>query len=107
MAANAHGRAVAPRDSAPPAAGAAAPAARPQRWQNLAPGVSGARQPPQSAPSTGAPHCAQNRPSTWAEQLGQVVERGRVGVMPQILTAEGAGRRTSNVGRNRAAVPSY
>ena len=58
-----------------------APATRPQRWQNFAPGVSGARQPPQSAPSTGAPHCAQNRPSTWAEQLGQVAGREGIGGM--------------------------
>lgn len=61
----------------------------PQRWQNFAPGVSGAPQVEQVAPSSGAPQLAQKRPEAGAEQLGQVAEEvggvvddiaGKVGV---------------------------
>ena len=61
MAANAQGSAVvAVARPSGAAAMAGAPAARPQRWQNLAPGVRAVRHPAHTAPFTGAPHCAQN-----------------------------------------------
>ena len=43
-----------------------APAGAPQRWQNFAPGVSGARHELQAAPCNGAPQFAQNFPNAAA-----------------------------------------
>ncbi|HKG94561.1 MAG TPA: hypothetical protein VKA84_21790 [Gemmatimonadaceae bacterium] len=50
------------------------PTAVPHRWQNLAPGVSAPPHPAHDAPSTGAPHSVQKRPSggMGEEQRGQL-----------------------------------
>lgn len=50
---------------------ASAPTGVPQRWQNLAPGVSSAEQLPQVTPSIAAPHSAQYFPAEGWPQLGQ------------------------------------
>ncbi|GLC25575.1 hypothetical protein rosag_20880 [Roseisolibacter agri] len=62
--------AAAPVRGAAPVVGAL-PAARPQRWQNLAPGLSGAPQPTQTLASRGAPQVEQNRPVPAAPHAGQ------------------------------------
>src|SRR4051812_23573376 len=53
-------------------AGPSAPAAVPQRWQNFAPGVSGAPQAAQSADTSVAPQFEQNLPDALALHPGQV-----------------------------------
>ncbi|HVZ76984.1 MAG TPA: hypothetical protein VG818_03285 [Gemmatimonadaceae bacterium] len=70
MAATAHGSAL----PDPSDAGAVAPTAVPQRWQNFAPGESGVRQEAQAAPASGAPQLEQNFPDAAVEapQRGQV-----------------------------------
>src|SRR5687768_6019910 len=78
IAATAHGSALL-SPSAERAGGAASvtPAgvrtATPQRWQNLAPGVSAALHETQAAPASGDPHSLQNFPLTRAPQEGQGV----------------------------------
>ena len=52
-----------------------APAGVPQRWQNRAPGVSGAAQLAQVAPASAVPQLEQKRPVAAAPQEGQ----GRAG----------------------------
>jgi hypothetical protein len=49
---------------------AAAPAGVPHRWQNLAPGVSGAEHAPHVAPASDAPQFEQNLPTVSAPQVG-------------------------------------
>ncbi len=53
-------------------AGAAAPTAVPQRWQNLAPALSSAEQATHVAPASGEPQLAQKRPLAMAPHEGQV-----------------------------------
>ena len=75
MAATAHGSAdPSPRSWAavPVRASAVAPAGVPQRWQNLAPGVSSVPQAPQRAPASGTPQFEQNFPDAGDWQPGQV-----------------------------------
>jgi len=48
------------------------PTAVPQRWQNLAPGLSGAAHDAQGAPASGAPQFAQYRPLAAVPQEAQV-----------------------------------
>jgi len=60
--------------------GTATPTAVPQRWQNLAPGLSSAAQAEQVAPASGAPQLEQYLPVGAAPQEGQVVDcSGEVG----------------------------
>jgi hypothetical protein len=67
-AATAQGSALAkPRDGA----AEGAPDGVPQRWQNRAPGVSGAEQVEQLAPASAVPQLEQKRPEADAPQLGQ------------------------------------
>ncbi|MEO9020413.1 MAG: hypothetical protein ABI314_07875 [Gemmatimonadaceae bacterium] len=59
-----------------PTAPASGPAAAPQWWQNLEPGVSVSPHVLQGAPFRGVPHSVQKRPVPIAEQRGQTVEVG-------------------------------
>ncbi len=59
-----------------PAVRASAPAGRPQRWQNLAWGPSGARQRTQLLGARLAPQALQNFPEAAAPQAGQVPALG-------------------------------
>lgn len=59
------GLVAAGRTAAPAVAGV------PQRWQNLAPGESGAAHEVHVAPDSGAPQLAQKRPSAGAPHEGQ------------------------------------
>src|SRR6201995_5374566 len=52
--------------------GPSAPAAVPHRWQNFAPGVSGALHAAQFAATSVAPQFEQNLPETFALQPGHV-----------------------------------
>jgi hypothetical protein len=54
-------------------AGVSAPAGDPQRWQNLAPGVSGAPHAAQVAPASGAAQFEQNFPVAEAPHEGHRV----------------------------------
>jgi len=67
IAATPHGNALPTPDGRSPLI---APAGAPHRWQNFAPGVSGARQLPHTAPARGAPQLAQNFPVADAPQDG-------------------------------------
>ena len=58
--------------------GAAVPTAAPQRWQNLAPGLSSAAQAEQVAPASGAPQLEQYLPVAAAPQEEQGVDCGEV-----------------------------
>ena len=49
------------------------PIPAPQRWQNLAPGLTAAEHDGHVAPASGAPQAAQYRPDASAPQEGQVV----------------------------------
>jgi len=68
------------RERAP---GVAPPAvARPQRWQNFAPGAREAPHPAQAVGPSGAPQLEQNFPLAGARQLGQEVVsigKGKIG----------------------------
>jgi hypothetical protein len=55
----------------------------PQRWQKCAPGVSGAAQVPQMAPTRAVPHAAQNRPDAATPHDGQTVGEGEGEVTPE------------------------
>jgi hypothetical protein len=55
-------------------AGAAAPTAVPQRWQNFAPALSSVEQAAHVAPASGDPQLAQYRPVAAAPHEGQVVD---------------------------------
>ena len=55
-------------------AGLADPMPVPQRWQNLAPGLTSAEQDGHLAPDSGAPQAAQYRPAPEVPQDLQVVE---------------------------------
>ena len=83
MAATAHGKAWVTPPCADRPAGAAAPAGLPQRWQNRAPRVSGARHAAQAAPSSGAPQLEQNFPEAAEPQAGHADESalGELGVV--------------------------
>lgn len=70
MAATAQGSALPTPDCRSPDI---APAGAPQRWQNFAPAVSGARHAPQTAPCSGAPQLAQNFPDAAAPHDGHVL----------------------------------
>jgi hypothetical protein len=48
----------------------------PHRWQNFAPGLSGAAHDAQVAPASGEPQLAQYRPVAGAPQAGQVDRSG-------------------------------
>ncbi len=50
------------------------PIPAPQRWQNLAPGLTSAEHDAHLAPASGAPQAAQYWPVAAAPQEGQVVE---------------------------------
>lgn len=69
MAATVHGSADAKLRGS---SAAVADADVPHRWQNRAPGVSGAPHCTQSAPASEAPQFEQNLPDASAWQLGQV-----------------------------------
>jgi hypothetical protein len=86
IAATAHGRAFEPPSARP---AAAAPAGVPQRWQNLAPGVRGARQDEHAAPASGAPQLAQNFPSATAPQDGHGADETGGGVAGEAGEGEG------------------
>ena len=61
------------RDSPDSRGGLAPPVGAPQRWQNLAPGLSSAEQDAHGAPASAAPQFAQYRPLASVPQDAQVV----------------------------------
>ena len=71
MAATDQGKAV----DIPVGRAAGLPAGVPHRWQNLAPGVSGARQAAHAAPCRGAAQFAQKFPVPSVPQLGQTMPK--------------------------------
>jgi len=87
----------APADSTP------APTARPQRWQNRAPGESEDSQPAQLVGSRDAPQLAQNRPLPGVEQARQTVSEVNGCVMRYNLNRVYP-RRIMSRGRRSAAV---
>ncbi len=74
-------RTVAPGDPTP----------APQRWQNLAPGLSSAEHDAQLAPASGAPQLAQYRPVAVASQDGQAVEDSLEGGAGKVIGSNYSG----------------
>src|SRR3569833_2893487 len=89
MPATAHGR---PDAKLVVLAGPSAPAAVPQRWQNLAPGVRGALQAAQLAATSVAPQFEQNLPDAFALQPGQVTTSAAESVVEDAIASKATRR---------------